>query len=239
VRQAGVLEDTAHRPWPVPDKTWVQAQTWDHLLFAHWRIDEEMLRAIVPEPIPVDTFDGSAWIGITPFRITGFRVRGLPPVPVLSSFLELNVRTYATIDDKPGIWFFSLDAESALAVEAAKRTYHLPYFRARMWAERRGDEVVYRSSRGSATFGATYRPDGAVAPPVAGTLEHFLTERYCLYALHENDVHRAEIHHPPWPLQPAQAEIRENTMAPVALEGEPLLHYSERQDVVIWSLEAL
>jgi hypothetical protein len=217
----------------------LQAQTWDHLLFAHWRVDEEKLRDAVPDPIPIDTFDGSAWVGITPFRLSGFRLRGLPPVPILSSFLELNVRTYATIDDKPGIWFFSLDAESPLAVEAAKRTYRLPYHRARMWAERRGDEVVYRSSRKDATFDATYRPTGPVAPPLAGTLEHFLTERYCLYTLHEAEVHRADIHHPPWPLQPAEAEIGENTMSPVALNGEPLLHYSERQDVVIWSLEAL
>jgi uncharacterized protein YqjF (DUF2071 family) len=234
-----VLEETSHRPWPVPQRTWLQAQTWDHLLFAHWRADAQALRALVPASVPIDTFDGSAWLGITPFRLSGLRLRGTLPVPVASSFLELNVRTYATIDDKPGIWFFSLDAESSFAVEAAKRAYRLPYHRARMSAERRGDWIDYRSARTGARFGGSFRPSGAVSPPRAGTLEHFLTERYCLYTVHEGGVHRADIHHPPWPLQPAEAEIRENTMSPVTLDGEPLLHYSERQDVVIWSLEPL
>jgi uncharacterized protein YqjF (DUF2071 family) len=236
-RQAAVLEETEHRPWPLPDGPWIQAQTWDHLLFAHWRVDEESLRAIVPDPIPIDTFDGSAWLGITPFRITGFRLRGMLPVPVVSSFPEINVRTYSTIDGRPGIWFFSLDTPNQLAVEAAKRTYRLPYYRSRARVERRGDRIDYRNDRAGASFDATYGPAGPVEPPIAGTLEYFLTERYCLYTVHRGLVHRADVHHPPWPIQQAEAEIRENTMSPVALHGDPLLHYSERQDVVIWPLE--
>ena len=238
-RQARVVGDVTHRPWPLPDSSWVQAQTWDHLLFAHWRVDEDSLRAIVPEPVPIDTFDGSAWLGVTPFRINGFRLRGTLPIPVASSFLEINVRTYATIDEKPGIWFFSLDANNPLMVEGAKRAYRLPYYRAQISAQRRGETTDFRSNRAGATFNASYTPDGPVEPPVAGTLEHFLTERYCLYTMHRSDVHIAEIHHPPWPLQAAQAEIRENTMSPVAAKGDALLHYSERQDVVIWPLEQL
>ena len=234
-----MVEETAHRPWPLSGEPWVQAQTWDHLLFAHWRVDHVSLRAIVPEQIPIDTFDGSAWVGITPFRITGFRLRGLPPVPVVSSFPEVNVRTYSTIDDKAGIWFFSLNTPSRLAVEAARFAYRLPYHHAQILDVRRDDRIDYRCDRSGARFDATYRPDGPVEPAAPGTLEHFLTERYCLYTVHEGAVHRAEVHHPRWPLQPAEAEIRENTMSPVALEGEPLLHYSERQDVVIWSLERL
>jgi uncharacterized protein len=234
-----VVEETEHRPWPLPTETWVQAQSWDHLLFAHWRVDHDSLRAIVPAQIPVDTFDGSAWLGVTPFRITGFRLRGLPPAPVVSSFPEINVRTYATIDGKAGIWFFSLDTSSRLAVEAARIAYRLPYHHARISDRRRGDRIDYRSERRGASFDATYRPVGAVNPPDPETLEHFLTERYCLYTVHDGAVHRAEVHHPPWPLQIAEAEIRENTMVPVSLEGDPLLHYSERQDVVIWPLERL
>jgi uncharacterized protein YqjF (DUF2071 family) len=238
-RQASVMEETAHRPWPVPEGPWIQAQTWDTLLFAHWRVPEESLRAIVPDQIPIDTFDGSAWLGITPFRITGFRLRGTLPVPVISSFPEINVRTYSTIDGKPGIWFFSLDTPNQLAVEAAKRFYRLPYYRSRASIRRRGDRIDYRNDRTGAMFDATYGPDDPVSPPRPGTLEHFLTERYCLYTVHDGAVHWAEIQHPPWPLQAAEAEIRENTMSPVALEGEPLVHYSARQDVVIWSLERL
>jgi uncharacterized protein len=217
----------------------VQAQTWDHLLFAHWRIDHDSLRALVPEQIPIDTFDGSAWLGVTPFRITGVRLRGLPPAPVVSSFPEINVRTYSTIDGRAGIWFFSLDTPSRLAVQAARIAYRLPYHRARISEARRGKRIEYRSERRGARFEATYGPDGPVELAKPGSLEHFLTERYCLYTVNDGAVHRADVHHPPWPLQPAEAELRENTMAPVALEGDPLLHYSERQDVVIWPLERL
>jgi uncharacterized protein len=234
-----VVEEAAHRPWSLPEATWVQAQTWDHLLFAHWHVDHDSLRTLVPEQIPIDTFDGSAWLGVTPFRITGFRLRGLPPAPIVSSFPEINVRTYSTIDGKAGIWFFSLDTSSRLAVEAARLAYRLPYYPARISDERRGDTIHFRSERTGAAFDATYRPTGDVSPLAAGTLEYFLTERYCLYTIHEGAVHRAEVHHPPWPLQQAEAEIRENTMSPVTLEGEPLVHYSERQDVVIWPLERL
>ena len=245
-RQSGSLRETEHRPWPVPDRPWIQGQTWENLLFAHWRVDEALLRTVVPPQLPIDTFDGSAWVGVTPFRVSGFRLRGTLPVPRLSTFLELNVRTYVTVEDKPGIYFFSLDAESSFAVEAARRTYQLPYYRARMRAEWTADWLEYSSARreGSSrphVFRGRYRPSGRLRAPRDGTLEHFLTERYCLYTLDErHDVARADIHHAPWPLSDAVAEIDENSMAPDGIElgdDAPLLHYSERQDVVIWPLE--
>ena len=244
-RQAAALGETGHRPWPIPERSWLQAQTWESLLFAHWRVPQAALRSVVPEPLPVDTFDGDAWLGITPFRVSGLRLRGTLPVPRLSRFLELNVRTYATVDEKPGIFFFSLDAESPLAVEAARRSYRLPYFRARMSARRRGDEIEYASARreGPArpfVFRGRYRPSGEVFRADSGSLEYFLTERYCLYVVDGGDVLRADIHHAPWPLQAAEAEIEENSMPPDGVElpdEPPLLHYAERQDVVIWSLE--
>jgi uncharacterized protein YqjF (DUF2071 family) len=247
-RQAAVLAEVSHRPWPLPERPWVQAQTWDDLLFAHWPVPGQQLRALVPAPLELDSFDGSGWLGITPFRVAGLRVRGLPPLPLLSSFLELNVRTYVSHDGKPGIWFFSLDASSPLAVEGARRTYFLPYHRARMSARRHGESIDYACSRVASegrpyVFEASYRPIGAASPPEAGSLEHFLSERYCLYAIDDREqLHRAEIHHPPWPLQPAEAEISLNTMAPPAIElaDEPsLLHFAARQDVVIWTLEAV
>ena len=240
-RQAATLEIVDHRPWPLARRSWIQAQTWKHLLFAHWRVPEAALREHLPKELALDSFDGSCWLGITPFRVDGLRLRATFPVPRLSSFLELNVRTYVTYADKPGIWFFSLDAESRLAVEAARLTYALPYHHASMRAHRLGEAVDYSSRRrgDGHRFDGRYRPTGAAVPAEQGTLEHFLTERYCLYTRRDGELVRAEIHHPPWPLQPAEAEIRENTMPPpgVELEGEPLLHFSERQDVVIWPLE--
>jgi uncharacterized protein YqjF (DUF2071 family) len=192
----------------------------------------------VPDALPIDTFGGSAWLGITPFRVSGLRLHGTPPVPGASSFLETNVRTYATLDGKPGIWFFSLDAASAPAVLGARAGFRLPYFRAAMTAERRGDRIAYRLRRGAAALAVDYGPAGESFQAAPGTLEHFLTERYCLYAEHGGRIRRAEIHHPPWPLQSATAEIAENTLAaPLGIElapAPPLLHYARRQDVLIW-----
>lgn len=240
VRQASTLEETAHRPWPVPDRPWVIGQTWDDLLFVHYRVPAETLRPLVPDGLEVQQHSGSGWLAATPFVITGLRARGLPAFPFVSSFRELNVRTYVTRADKPGIWFFSLDASSGLAVEAARRLYRLPYFRADISVRRRGAEIVYDCSRGEGkAFSAVCRPDGDVFKADPGSLEHFLTERYCLYAEHEGELYRAEIHHRPWPLQTAEARIDLNTMPPFKLPSEQALtHYSARQDVVIWPLES-
>jgi uncharacterized protein len=247
VRQAHSLADVGHRPWAPPSGGWLMGQTWEDLLFAHWRVPEAALRALVPGELAIDTFEGEAWLGITPFRVTGLRLRGTLPVPGLSSFPELNVRTYVTDGAKPGIFFFSLDAASGGAVTAARRFYRLPYFRARMSLRERGARVVFSSERtepGSfpRAFRAVYRPAGEVFNAEPGTLESFLTERYCLYAWEGRSSYRAEIHHSPWPLQVAEASIGENTMPPRPVElpaDAPLLHFARRQDVVIWPLEQL
>jgi uncharacterized protein len=215
-------------------------QSWDDLLFLHYRVPVDELRPHVPDGLEVDSHSGSGWLGLTPFAINGLRPRGVPPLPFVSSFLELNVRTYVTRGDRPGIWFFSLDASSRLAVEAARLLYRLPYFHARISLSREQGRTVYECARGHGkAFSASYRSAGAVFRSQPGSLEHFLTERYCLYAEDGGRVYRAEIHHRPWPLQPAEAEIALNTMAPVPLDTaeEPLLHYSRRQDVVLWPLE--
>jgi uncharacterized protein len=245
VRQSQSLGVTDHRPWPLPERSWLMGQSWEQLLFAHWRVPAERLRPLIPSGLELEEHDGSAWLGITPFRITNLRVRGAPPVPWVSSFRELNVRTYVSAGGKPGIWFFSLDCESPGAVEVARRTYRLPYFRARMWSEREGKEIEYSSARcepasEGVVFHARYAPEGAVFHAEPGSLESFLAERYCLYAEHSGRLLRADIHHAPWPLQPARATIELNTMSPVELPpDEPLLHYSERLDVVIWPPERI
>jgi len=244
VSQGRVLAEQAHRPWPLPDRPWVMAQTWQNLLFAHWPVPAETLRALVPEPLPIDEFDGTAWLTIAPFEVTGLRARGTPPVPGISRFPELNVRTYTSLDGKPGIWFFSLDAGSRAAVAGARRTYRLPYFRAEMQIERLDGGFRYRSVRTSrdgprAELAADYAHVGPISPPVPGTLEHWLTERYCLYAVGSRArLLRAEIHHPPWPLQSARASLGANTMPPPGVRlpaREPLLQFARRQDVVIWA----
>jgi uncharacterized protein YqjF (DUF2071 family) len=222
-------------------------QTWVDLLFAHWRMPEEELRRVVPPQLPLDIHDGSAWLGITPFCVQGLRLRATLPPPLLSSFPELNVRTYVSVEGKPGIYFLSLDADSRAAVLAARRTYRLPYFRSRIRVERGEEGVAWDLSRISddgppAYFVGHYGSQGDELPVRDGSLERWLAERYCLYTLdQEGRVQRGEIHHPPWPLHEGWAEIETNTMTmPLGIElaGEPLLHYSPRQDVVIWPLRS-
>jgi uncharacterized protein len=243
-----VIREAGHRPWPMPARAWVMGQTWVDLLFAHWSVAPSALAAAVPDQLPLDTFDGRAWLGVTPFGVRNVRLRHTLPVPVLSSFPEINVRTYVEVDGRPGIFFFSLDADSSAAVAAARRAYRLPYFRSRASIRRDGDEVRFHSDRvageapAPAQLRAAYGPVGPVVPAQPGTLDHWLTERYCLYTLDDRGrILRGDIHHPPWPLQRAEAEIEANTMGAevgLDLDDEPLLHYSARQDVVFWTLEA-
>lgn len=221
------------------------AQTWEHLLFAHWVVDADALRRHLPDGLTLDTFEGRAYLGVVPFVMSWVRPRWLPAVPRLSFFPELNVRTYVTDGEKSGVWFFSLDARSPLAVWTARRWFHLPYFKARMRCRTQGDGVIYasvRTHRGApaARFEATYRPTGPVALSTPGSLDHWLTERYCLYAQDpDGGLHRGEIHHQPWPLQPAAATLAHNTMAAaheVARPDEPaLLHFARRLRVAVWS----
>jgi uncharacterized protein YqjF (DUF2071 family) len=236
------LKDAGHRPWKMPESPWLMTQTWRDLLFAHWRIDPQLLRAKVPSQFPLDLFDGDAWIGVVPFRMTNVGPRGLRSLPGVSEFPELNVRTYVRVGDKPGVYFFSLDAGNWLAVQAARTVLNLPYYRAAMRVRPVAGAFAYESRRlgGAAEFAATYEPDGDVFVPTAGSLESFLTERYCLYNLDRRGVpYRLDIHHPRWSLQPAKAHLTRNTMtdvAGIALPDQlPLLLFASRQDAVAWA----
>jgi uncharacterized protein YqjF (DUF2071 family) len=237
------LKVVAHRPWDLPQGLWVMTQNWEDLLFAHWLVPMEAMRALVPSGLELDTFEGQPWIGIVPFRMSGVRLRGTPALPGLSAFLELNVRTYVKAGGKPGVWFFSLDAANRVAVEIARAWFHLPYFQARMALEAHGQEMVYFSLRTdgrgrSERFEAGYACEGAKFRAQPGTLDYFLTERYCLYAQRRNGtILRGEIHHAPWELQRAGAKISVNTMTEnlgVSFAGEPLLHFSKLQQVIVW-----
>jgi hypothetical protein len=244
-----LLDAIAHRPWPPPGRPWIVAQRWQDLLFAHWRVPPEALAARLPPGLVLQTFDGSAWLALVPFRMAGVRGRGLPRLPGLSAFAELNLRTYVERDGRPGVWFFSLDAAQPLAVRAARAAFHLPYMDADMTCRAEGEALRYRSSRTHrgeppARFEGSYGPDGAVFAARPGSLEHWLTERYCLYAADPaNRLYRAEVHHRPWPLQPAWAEFQENTMAsPLGLDLDrppDSLLFSRDIEVVAWWRERL
>jgi uncharacterized protein YqjF (DUF2071 family) len=244
-----ILKNVAHRPWPLPAGPWVMAQSWHDLLFMHWPVDAAVLRPLLPPQLQIDTFEGHAWFAIVPFRMTDVRLRGMPAMPGLSAFPELNVRTYVTCGGKPGVWFFSLDAGNSLAVAIARVWFYLPYFRARMscswqegWIHYQSERTHRRAPAGS--LEVRYRSVGEVSSPHRGTMEYFLTERYCLYTIgRRGQIVRGEIHHPPWPLQAAEAEVTLNAMAEAAAVAlparKPLLYFAKRQDVVVWWPERL
>ncbi len=236
------------RPWPLPPRPWIMAMEWRDLLFAHWPIAPAAMQALLPPGLELDTYDGQAWLGVVPFEMTGVRPRAIPALPWVSRFAELNVRTYVVVDGKPGVWFFSLDAAQPLAVRGARWGFHLPYFDAQMHIER-GDGIRYQSQRthrgaAPATFAASYRPTGPVYHSQPGTLEQWLTDRYCLYATDDRGhVWRGDIHHARWPLQPASAMLSVNTMGDwigLDLSAPPsLLHFVRYLAVVAWWPERL
>ena len=239
-----LLRETAHRPYALPARPWALHMRWLELLFLHWPLQAEALRPHIPSGLKLETHSGSAWLGVVPFVMSEVYPRGTFSVPGLSRFPELNVRTYVTREGKPGVWFFSLDAASKLAVRLARRGFHLPYFDARMRCRKEGETVRYesvRSHRGApeASFVGSYRPLESPEPARPGSLEHFLSERYCLYSAAPNgQVYRGDVHHRPWPLQRAEAEIRVNTMGAqlglAGLEAAPLLHFARDLEVLAW-----
>ncbi len=256
-RRSVVLEETAHRPFPTPARAWTMTQSWNDLLFAHWPIAPETMAALLPAGLEVDTFDGYAWAGVVPFwmdrirhRIPGSADRRLA-IPMVETFPELNLRTYvrSRLTGRAGVFFFSLDAASLLAVIGARTIFHLPYFYADMVRETAADGTVrYKSrrlfTRDEVSFQATYRGLGRpieATPSQPGSIEHFLTERYCLFTTFRDRLLVGNIHHKPWPLEPAEAEIRTNRLAAphglVLPARPPLLHFSRALEVYIWPLE--
>jgi uncharacterized protein len=247
-----ILSITSHRPYPLPAGRWRMTQRWNDLLFAHWPIPIDKMAPLVPAGLEVDSFDGYAWVGVVPFWIDQARTRAVGErcitVPGTATFCELNLRTYvrSSTTGLHGVYFFALDAASALAVIGARTLFHLPYFFASMHRQIDPDGTVEYSSKRLLTghsirFKARYRGLGRLAGPSRpGTLEHFLTERYCLLTQHKGKVQVAHIHHLPWPLEPAEAEISLNELPAahgiVLPDRPPVLHFARKLDVYIWSI---
>lgn len=259
-----LLYQVDHRPWLPPNGPWIMTQTWHDLAFFHYAIEPAVLRALVPDVLTLDLYQGHAWLTVLPFRMDHVRPPGIPSVPVISSFPELNVRTYVTYRDKPGIYFFSLDAGNLSAVWGARLFYRLPYWHADMKVERSRRNLTeartgepapasirYSSRRihgpsavdGPAVFKGSYRPVGVADYPRRRSLDEFLVERYCLYSLTRKHLYRAEVHHLPYAIQGCEYEIEKNTMCePIGLRLPPapdLAHYSKRLKVLIWPPEKL
>ena len=225
-----------------PIHRWPVSMRWQNLLFAHWPIEPEEIRPLLPPELEIDTFDGSAWIGIVPFHLT---IR-LNWMPFAFEFPEVNVRTYTTYRGKSGVWFLSLDASSRLAVMTARLRYCLPYHNAKMelqvdrlsaarwirFSSRRTDR-----STAPAVLEMEYGPIGESFQAEPGSLEHWLTERYSLFAVNRKGaIASADVAHARWPLHGAEAVFKTNTILPSlglkSLGSPPLLHFSQDLSVI-------
>ncbi|MGA2890166.1 MAG: DUF2071 domain-containing protein [Terracidiphilus sp.] len=243
---------TSHRPRPLPPGRWVLTERWNDLLFAHWPVPVSSIAPLLPEGLQVDTFQGSAWLSVTPLWMDRIKFRGFPPLPGVRSFPELNLRTYVRDPQTgaAGVYFLSLEANNLLAVAAGYAFYRLPYHWAQMDLTQRTErEFAFYSRRRFSgkpvVFKARYRglgPTRKLAESRAGSLEYFLMERYCLFSKNRaGQPIRANLHISSWPLEEAEAEIEQNDLAAsVGIELpdiEPVLHYSRRLVVYVWPTE--
>jgi uncharacterized protein YqjF (DUF2071 family) len=224
-----------------PDGNPVMEQNWDKILFLHWPVDPQLMRARIPAHLEVDLFEDKAWIGITPFRVTELRLMSLPPIPGLDSFNEINVRTYVHHNGKPGIWFFSLDASKLIPVIAARLFYQVPYFSAEIdfqQAENDFSVEMTRTTNRNVRFKARWKKGTRLRDPDAESLAFFLVERYCFFAELGNSLMMTRVYHQPWILDEAIVGSYESSLIgslglpePV---GEPLAHFSEGVTTQIW-----
>jgi len=228
-----------HRPWPLPNKAWVWQQSWLDLVFLHYRVSAQEVRELLPPEVKLQEFDGSAWVGVVPFRMAGFMRRPPLDIPLLRSFPELNLRTYVEVDGKPGVWFFSLDADNWPIVLVGKGIYNLPYFKANIELEEQEGWFECTSSRRRSDVGfkARYRPIGDPFIAESGSFESWATERYCLYSQsRKGDIYRVEVQHVPWPLQQAEARVEKCDLFSAAgispLDSNAVCHYSAGVQVV-------
>ncbi|KAB2334776.1 DUF2071 domain-containing protein [Cytobacillus depressus] len=242
-----LMKDFGHRPWQLPSKHWIMRQTWSNLFFTHWPIAPEILRPYIPQSLQIDTFNRYAWVGIILFVMEGIYPRGLNYKSILPSFPEINVRTYVQCDDKPGIYFLSIDVGDWASYTIAKRWFRLPYFSSHVSFQKEDQTFQFGSKRkgnsnSPITFNGKYIPLPKIFYPKKGTLDHWLTERYCLYSKDQRgNLYCGEIHHRPWPLQYAESEIHMNTLlSPFNIdlnEVKPISHYSKGVDSLIWNIK--
>lgn len=228
-----------------PDRTAIMHQRWAELGFLHWPVPVAALRHLVPSALTIDSHDGQAYVGVVPFTVTGARAMLMPPLPWVSDFHEVNVRTYVHLQGAdPGVWFFSLDASNPVVVAAARALFLLPYHHARMEMDVDPGGIDFRSERvkaETAIFAARYEPLGQAQAAAVGTLEHFLAERYFLYTSSDHRLWQAQVHHEPYPLQQARTEVMvEGLVAAAGIarpEGQPpLAHFARQVNVEIFAL---
>jgi uncharacterized protein YqjF (DUF2071 family) len=243
------MDEVTHRPWPIISKNWIIRQSWSNLLFTHWPISAELLRPHIPRSLQIDTFDGTAWLGVVVFVMDGIYLRGLSALSLTPKFAEINVRTYVQCNGKPGVYFMSLDVADWASLMFAKRWYRLPYKAAQISFQKEGRTFFCQSLRKEKAkvpigFHANYIPDSRVYFSKKEMFDHWLTERYCFFSTDtRGNIYCGEIHHQPWPLQKVEIEICRNSLfTPFQFdlsEEKPIVHFSKGLDSLFWNIKRL
>ncbi|WP_165767961.1 YqjF family protein [Virgibacillus indicus] len=238
-----ILRHKDHREYQLPQGPWIMMQKWEHLLFMHFPVKEDLIERHLPPELELDTYDGNAWISIIPFKVRAMRMRKMPQLPYFGYFLELNVRTYVKKDGIAGVYFFSLDA-SKLHAAAGGRIATLPYYYAKMNLKKKQDEIIFSSMRKGKSevgFMANYHPVGDTYHPDKGSLDYWLMERYFLYSYRNGTLFRGDIHHKKWEVQRAEANVKKQTMTPFlggnSYTAKPMLHYVQSKQALFWMIK--
>lgn len=243
------MDEVTHRPWPIITENWIMRQSWSNVLFTHWPISAELLRPHIPRSLKIDTFDGTAWLGVVVFGMEGIYLRGLSALSVTPKFAEVNVRTYVQWKGKPGVYFLSLDVGDLASLMIARRWYRLPYKAARISSHNESQTFSCQSQRkGQAKFPigfqAEYIPLSEVYFSKKEMFDHWLTERYCFFSADKRgNIYCGEIHHQPWPLQKVEIEICRNSLfTPFQFdlsEEKVIAHFSKGLDSLFWNIKRL
>jgi uncharacterized protein YqjF (DUF2071 family) len=242
IKSAGeILTVRQHRPYPLPTGSWKYYQEWHDTLFLHWPVPVKMLAPLIPQGLQLDTCNGEAWISFVAFTVKNMHPRGIPPLALLSDFHELNARTYVVADDKPGIYFLSIEAQKFLVMLMARLFLGLPYLKSSM-SVKKEEEVAFRSWNGlhQFYFNAHYIPEGLIDKTSSNA---WLTERYCMYEEIHGHLFRIDIHHAPWQLH---AVAKHEVIVQYSFNGRPFnaescaaTHYCPLQKALVWPRKRL
>ncbi|SEI14233.1 hypothetical protein SAMN05192559_1203 [Halobacillus karajensis] len=241
-----IIKSTQHREYSLPDGPWLMTQKWNHLLFMHFPVSKEVIKDHIPRDLELDTYEGTAWITIIPFKVSDMRLRKMPPVPYLNSYLELNVRTYVRRNGLPGIYFFSLDADKILAVLGA-RLATLPYYYSKMKMKEEKENTFHytsmRKGEPEAIFKGSYGPISEAYFPEKGSLAYWLLERYYLWSYKKGALFRGGIHHKQWKIHDAEVAIENQNLSSFLpdhfFNKRPLLHYAFSRRVLFWPIKKI
>jgi hypothetical protein len=237
-----ILADNQHRPWPIPTGQWQYYQEWNNALFLHWIVPVELIRDLVPAELPIDTFEGKAWVSLVAFTMEKIRPRLLPSLNYISNFHEINLRTYVNYKGKSGVYFLNIEAEKALSTFIARQLSGLPYEKAEIRRFVKGTDYSYTSVNKGKNF--KFNTDFTLGNKIESKsdLDKWLTERYSLYLKKDNKLYRYQIHHAEWPLHNVAVNKLECNYAikqMVLNNTPPLQHYSKGIRVIAWGSEQL